>query len=120
MHIIMVLYMLVYISVLLCVLLCGVVNAECCLVDFILYDKIKITIQFYIFYKFKCFITYFWDKCVLRNFKHAMWSVVACYAPEDGLRTETRVGECSDIDKNYKIVYVCAFVGYWIISENAG
>jgi hypothetical protein len=48
-----------------------------------------------------------------------MWSVVACYPPEDGLRTETRVGECSDINKNYIVVYVCAFVGNWIISENA-
>jgi hypothetical protein len=76
--------------------------------------------QFYIFYKFKCvFITYFWDKCVLRHIKHAMWSVVACYPPEDGLRTETRVGECIDINKNYKVVYVCVFVGYWILSENA-
>jgi hypothetical protein len=30
----------------------------------------------------------------------------------DSLRTETRVGECIDINKNYKVVYVCAFVGY--------
>jgi hypothetical protein len=22
-------------------------------------------------------------------------------------------------NKNYKLVYVCAFVGYWILSENA-
>jgi hypothetical protein len=27
-----------------------------------------------------------------------MWSVVACYSPEDGLQTETRVGECIDIN----------------------
>jgi hypothetical protein len=39
-------------------------------------------------------------------------SVVACYPPEDGLRTETRVGEYIDINKNYKVVYVCAFVGW--------
>jgi hypothetical protein len=32
---------------------------------------------------------------------------------QDGLRIETRVGEYIDINnKNYKIVYVCAFVGY--------
>jgi hypothetical protein len=47
-----------------------------------------------------------------------MWSVVACYTPEDDLRTETRVGEYIDINKNYKVVYVCAFVGYWTLSEN--
>jgi hypothetical protein len=27
--------------------------------------------------------------------------------------------ECIDINKNYKVVYVCAFFGYWIIRENA-
>jgi hypothetical protein len=32
------------------------------------------------------------------------------------LKTKTRVGECIDINKNYKVVYVCAFVGYWILS----
>jgi hypothetical protein len=48
-----------------------------------------------------------------------MWSVVACYRREDGLRTETRVGEYIDINKTIKAVYVCAFVGYWIVSENA-
>jgi hypothetical protein len=31
--------------------------------------------------------------------------------PEDGLRTETRVGEYIDINRNYKVVYFCAFVG---------
>jgi hypothetical protein len=31
--------------------------------------------------------------------------------PEDGLRTETRAGEYIDINKNYKVLYVCAYVG---------
>jgi hypothetical protein len=29
----------------------------------------------------------------------------------DGLRTETRVGVYIDTNKNYKVVYECAFVG---------
>jgi hypothetical protein len=29
------------------------------------------------------------------------------------------IGKCIHINKNYKVVYVCAFVGYWILSENA-
>jgi hypothetical protein len=31
--------------------------------------------------------------------------------PEDGLWTETRVGEYIDTNKTIKVVYVCAFVG---------
>jgi hypothetical protein len=60
-------------------------------------------------------VTSHWYRCIpLHVFRALLTCDVKCCSllpPEDGLRTETRVGEYIDTNKNYKVVYVCAFVG---------